>query len=251
MKEFHLEGKVAVVTGGATGIGRAIATMFTAAGAMVSIVGRKSGELEEACEDMGGGCHEIIADLKETHSIPGIVERIEKEVGPVNILVNNAGINQKKPALDVSDEEFSEIIGINLASVFALSRECARYMSLRKSGSILNISSMAALYGIPQVVSYSASKSGLVGLTRSLATEWAAHGIRVNAIAPGFIRTAMSEKALSADPERSRRVMERTPMARLGDPDDIARAALFLSSDAASYITGVVLPVDGGNSIGF
>ena len=251
MKKFRLDGKNAVVTGGGTGLGQAIASVLHEAGARVNIIGRRLELLEETCEELGEECNIMAADLTDLSSIPPLVRNIEKVSAPIDILVNNAGINQKKPALEVSDEEFSEIIRVNLQSVFALSREVALSMSSRKSGVILNISSMAALYGIPYVISYSSSKSGLLGLTRSLASEWAEFGIRVNAIAPGFIKSAMSDKALGDDPQRHKRVLARTPMGRLGSPEDIALASLFLVSDASSYITGAVLPVDGGNLIGF
>jgi NAD(P)-dependent dehydrogenase (short-subunit alcohol dehydrogenase family) len=157
----------------------------------------------------------------------------------------------KKDALDVSDEEFDKIIRTNQAAVFALSREVARSMVGRGSGSIIMISSMASQYGIPKVVAYTASKSAVEGMTRELAVEWSPRGVRVNCIAPGFIATEMSAKALDSDSERKQKVLSRTPMNRLGDPSEVANAALFLASAQSGFITGVILPVDGGNSIGF
>jgi NAD(P)-dependent dehydrogenase (short-subunit alcohol dehydrogenase family) len=157
----------------------------------------------------------------------------------------------KKPALEVTDEEFDRIIQTNLNGLFAFSREVARGMASRGKGAILNITSMAAMYGLPKVPAYSAAKTAVLGLTRALAVEWAASGIRVNAIAPGFIFSEMTDKALNSDPDRKRRVMDRTPLGRMGRAEEVAAAALFLCSDAASFITGVNLPVDGGNSIGF
>jgi NAD(P)-dependent dehydrogenase (short-subunit alcohol dehydrogenase family) len=153
--------------------------------------------------------------------------------------------------LEVSDDEFEEVVDINLRSVFSLTREVLKYMIPRGTGSVINISSMAALYGLPGVVAYSSSKTGLLGLTRTLATENSHTGVRFNAIAPGFIKTNMFEAAMDRDPDRRARIIERTPAGRFGTPDDIGIAAVFLASKAADFITGVCLPVDGGNSIGF
>jgi NAD(P)-dependent dehydrogenase (short-subunit alcohol dehydrogenase family) len=151
----------------------------------------------------------------------------------------------------VTDEDFINIINTNLVAVFALSREVVKQMLVKGSGSIIHISSMAAQYGIPKVISYSASKTAIEGLTRAMAVELSPKGIRVNAIAPGFIYSEMTDKALNSDPERKSKVLSRTPMGIMGQPADIGEAALFLAGDTAQYITGVVLPVDGGNSIGF
>ncbi|HLX65535.1 MAG TPA: SDR family oxidoreductase, partial [Puia sp.] len=167
------------------------------------------------------------------------------------ILVNNAGINMKKDFQDVTDDEFDDVLHTNVKVVFALSREVVKTMLPRRNGNIINISSMASQYGIPKVIAYSASKAAVEGMTRAMAVELSPEGIRVNCIAPGFIATDMSAKALNGDPERKRKVFSRTPMGRLGDPGEIGDAALFLASDQASYLTGVILPVDGGNSIGF
>ena len=166
--------------------------------------------------------------------------------------MNNAGINQKKEFTEVTDEDFQRILQTNVTAVFALSREVVKCM-LEKDvkGSIINISSMASQYGIPKVISYTASKAAIEGMTKAMATELSPKGIRINCIAPGFIATDMSAKALNNEPERKAKALGRTPMGYLGDPADIGDAALFLASDAAKYITGVVLPVDGGNSIGF
>jgi NAD(P)-dependent dehydrogenase (short-subunit alcohol dehydrogenase family) len=167
------------------------------------------------------------------------------------VLINNAGINMKKDFEEVTDAEFTQIINTNLVAVFSLSREVVRHMLKAGGGAIINISSMAAQYGIPKVIAYTASKTAVEGMTRAMAVELSPKGIRVNCIAPGFIATDMSAKALNNDAERKGKVMSRTPMGKLGAPSDVGDAALFLASDAAQYITGVVLPVDGGNSIGF
>jgi NAD(P)-dependent dehydrogenase (short-subunit alcohol dehydrogenase family) len=180
-----------------------------------------------------------------------MVQNIIQQKGQLDILVNNAGINLKKNLLDVTDEEFQKIIHTNVNSVFSLSREVAKSMVSKKSGSIINISSMAAQYGIPAVIAYTASKTAVEGMTRAMAVELSPFGIRVNCIAPGFIFTKMSSTALNGDPERKNKVLSRTPMGKLGMPEDIANTAYFLATEESAFMTGTVIPVDGGNSIGF
>ena len=248
---FSLDGKLALVTGGGTGIGLAIARCMTAAGARVIITGRREDVLRQAAQELGEAVHYLTNDVGELDQLEELVDHIETTFGPLDILVNNAGVNMKKPALDVTDADFSRIIHTNLNAVFALTRACAARMVPRKSGVILMISSMAAYYGIDRVVAYSASKSGVEGMVKVLASEFSKDNVRVNAIAPGFIDSAMSRTALNADPERLDRAMRRTPMGRFGQAEDIGNAAVFLASEAARYITGASLPVDGGNSIGF
>jgi NAD(P)-dependent dehydrogenase (short-subunit alcohol dehydrogenase family) len=243
--------KVVLVTGGASGIGYAITEAFSAAGSRVVIVGRDRGKLETAKKRIGEKVVCIQFDLSETGRLPELVREIEKKIGEVDVLVNNAGINLKKDALQVTNEEYVEIVRTNQTAVFALTREIGGSMVARGSGSIIMISSMASHYGIPKVVAYTASKSAIEGMTRALAVEWSPHGVRVNCIAPGFIKTAMSSRALDTDAERKRKVLSRTPAGKLGEPADVANAALFLASSQSKYITGIVLPVDGGNSIGF
>jgi len=249
---FQLTSKIAIVTGGGTGLGFGIAKAFVEAGLeKVIITGRREQVLKDACRELSGRAEYIANDVTDLNSLPGLVEEVENRFGPIDILVNNAGINQKKNTLEVSDREFGNIIQTNLNSVFALSRNVGNRMIERKQGSIINIISMAALYGIPRVAAYTASKSGVLGLTRALAVDFSPHGVRVNAIAPGFITSAMHEKAFNADPDRKRRVIERTPMQRFGTAEDVALAAVYLASDASKFVTGINLPVDGGNSIGF
>lgn len=242
---------VAIVTGGGSGLGLAISEKFTQNGITTIIVGRDNGKLEKAKEHLGELCHPMVCDISNLASIPGFTQEVVKKFGQIDILVNNAGINMKKEFTEVTDEEFQQVITTNLCSVFALSREVVKQMLKQGKGSIINISSMAAQYGLPKVIAYSASKTAIDGITRAMAVELSPKGIRVNAIAPGFIETDMTAKALNTDPERKQKVFSRTPMGYMGKPDDIGDAALFLASDAAKYITGVVLPVDGGNSIGF
>jgi NAD(P)-dependent dehydrogenase (short-subunit alcohol dehydrogenase family) len=244
-------GKIAIVTGGGSGIGFAISEKFTQNGIETIIVGRDENKLKQAKDKLGELCHAMICDVSDLSSIPGFISTIINQFGQIDVLVNNAGINMKKEFQDVTDEDFQKVITTNLTAVFAISREVVKQMLKQKSGSIINISSMAAQYGLPKVIAYSASKTAIDGMTRAMAVELSPKGIRVNAIAPGFIITEMTDKALNSDPERKAKVFGRTPMGHMGQPSDIGDAALFLASDAAKYITGVVLPVDGGNSIGF
>ena len=248
---FQLAGKRALITGGSRGLGFAMAKQFIAYGAEIIITGRNREQMEEACKALGEKCKGLIFDLQYISQIADFVSTAEKEHGAIDILINNAGIHLKKDALEVSDDEYEEVIRINQQAVFALSRECAKKMVARKKGVIIMISSMASQYGIPKVIAYTAAKSAVEGMTRGLAVELSPMGIRVNCIAPGFIETDMSAKALNNDKERKQKVLSRTPMGKLGKPEDVAHAAVYLASDAASYITGVILPVDGGNTIGF
>ena len=248
---FSLEGKLALITGGGSGIGFDIAQCMISAGAKVVITGRREHALKDSIETLGESAHYVVNDVTELSSLEGLVEDIEARFGPIDILVNNAGINMKKPALEVSDEDFQRIVHTNLNAVFALTRSCAKRMIERQSGSILMISSMAAYYGIDRVVAYAASKSGVEGMVKVLASEFSKFNVRVNAIAPGFIETAMMQTAMSSDPDRMNKALNRTPMGKFGKPDDIGWAAVFLASEAARYITGASLPVDGGNSVGF
>lgn len=243
--------RLAVVTGGGSGIGLAITQKFVQQGIQTVIIGRDPKKLETARGQLGELCVPVAGDLNDLASFPALVRNITERYGPIDVLVNNAGINMKKEFWEVTDEDFQRILLTNLTAVFALSREVVKGMMERRSGSIINISSMASQYGIPKVIAYTASKSAIEGMTRAMAVELSPKGIRVNCIAPGFIATDMSARALNSDPERKNKALSRTPMGELGQPADIGDAALFLASEGAKYITGVVLPVDGGNSIGF
>ncbi|GAA3917515.1 glucose 1-dehydrogenase [Chitinophaga oryziterrae] len=243
--------KLAIVTGGGSGLGFAIAEKFVQKGIQVIIAGRNKERLDSAKQKLGDLCHAISCDVTDLASIPVFIQDVIERYGQIDILVNNAGANMKKEFTEVTDEEFQGIILTNLTSVFAMSREVTKNMLRHQSGCIINISSMAAQYGIPKVIAYSASKTAIDGMTRAMAVELSSKGIRVNAIAPGFIYSEMTAKALDDDPERKAKVFGRTPMGIMGQPADIGEAVYFLSSDAAKFITGIVLPVDGGNSIGF
>lgn len=243
--------QIAIVTGGAAGLGLAITKKLVQEGVHVVMIGRNEENLKAAAAAFGQLCTYRVFDLQQLSAIPALIEEIYTSYGRIDILVNNAGINMKKPFIEVTDEDFAGIVHVNLAAVFSISREVVKKMIEARQGSIVNISSMAAQYGIPKVIAYSAAKTGIEGMTRAMATELSPLGIRINCVAPGFIKTAMSAKALDADPERKQKVFSRTPMEKMGEPEDVAEAVYFLSSAGAKYVTGVVMPVDGGNSIGF
>jgi len=244
--------KIAIVTGGASGLGLAIAKKFAANNIITYIVGRDQKKLNDAQAALGENARTVSFDITQLNNVPKLVDDIAAaHGGRIDILVNNAGINQKKDLVEVTNDDFQNIILTNVTSVFCLTREVAKVMLKHQGGSIINISSMAAQYGLPRVIAYSASKTAIEGMTRALAAELSPKGIRVNCIAPGFIVTAMTAKAFETDPERKNRAIMRTPMGKMGTPEDIANTAYFLASDESTFMTGTVIPVDGGNSIGF
>ncbi len=246
------QSQVALITGGSSGIGFAIARKFLDQGFKVIITGRNIEKLSNALKELGEGCDGRSFDMNWIDRVPVFVKELAKDYGHIDVLVNNAGINQKKSFTEVTDEDFESIIKTNQTALFVLTREVVKQMMQQeKKGVIVNISSMAAHYGIPKVVSYTASKAALEGMTRAMAVELSPMGIRVNCVAPGFIRTPMSAKALENDPQRKEKVLSRTPMGILGEPGDVANAVYFLASDQAAFITGEILKVDGGNAIGF
>ena len=245
------ERTIAIVTGGGSGIGLAITEKFVAYGITTIIIGRDEQKLKAAHEKLGDLCITLTCDISDLASLPFLVNQIANEFSTIDILVNNAGINQKKEFTDVTDKEFQRILLTNVTAVFSLSREVVKHMLQRGSGSIINISSMASQYGLPKVIAYTASKSAIEGMTKAMASELSPKGIRINCIAPGFIATDMSAKALNNDPERKGKALGRTPMGFMGQPSDIGDAALFLATDSSKYITGTILRVDGGNAIGF
>ncbi len=248
---FSLQGQVALITGGGTGIGLAIAQSMHAAGARVVLVGRREAELQAATRALGERASYVVHDITQLDAAQSLVDRVTKEVGPISCLVNNAGIHLKKPAIETTPEEFQKVLTTHVLGAHALVRAVAPGMIERKTGSILFTASMASLFGIPLVVAYSAAKTAHLGMVRTLATELSQHGIRVNAIAPGWIETEMSAKAMAGDPARKQKILGRTPMAKFGAPSDVGWAAVYLASPAGGFVTGVVLPIDGGASIGF
>ncbi len=251
MNKFSLTGKVALITGGGTGIGLGISKAMIEAGATVVITGRREDVLKEAVTHLAHKAHYKVNDITDKAGLPALVSNIENTIGPIDILVNNAGIHLKKEAQDTTDEEFERILQTNLLSVFALTRECATGMIKRKSGSILFIGSMAGNFGVNKVIAYGTSKGALKALMNNLVTEYSQHNVRVNTIAPGWIESEMFLNAINADPERKQKIVNRIAMPFFGQPEDIGHAAVFLSSPAARYITGVVLNVDGGATVNF
>jgi NAD(P)-dependent dehydrogenase (short-subunit alcohol dehydrogenase family) len=248
---FSLDGKLALITGGGSGIGFHIAQCMVEAGAKVVLTGRREAVLQEAAQKLGSKATYFVHDITQLDTIPALVETIENQCGPIDILINNAGINMKKFAVEVTDADFDRVVQTNLHAVFSMTRECGKRMITRKEGSIIMITSMAALYGIDRVVAYTASKSAVAGMVKALTTEFSPYNVRINAVAPGFIETPMMLTAMNGDIPRRDKAMDRTPMGTWGKPDDVGWAAVFLASQAAKFITGVSLPVDGGNSIGF
>jgi len=250
-KAFSLQGEHALITGGGTGLGLGIAQGFIAAGARVTLVGRRPEPLQAAVAELGKNAACIATDITDAEQIAGLVSTAEQQQGLLTILVNNAGIHLKKPAADTTDAEFQAVIQTHVFAAFSLSREVAKGMLARGKGSILFTASMTSFIGMTQVVAYSAAKSAYLGMVRALAAEWSSKGVRVNAIAPGWIQSEMLDRALSGDPARRQKIIGRTPMGRMGAPDDIAWAAIYLSSPAAKFVTGVILPIDGGANSGF
>lgn len=248
---FDLTGKVALVTGANTGIGQGIAVALAHAGADVALVARRDpSETRQMVEAAGCRAHVIMADLASIEPCQRIVDECVEAFGRLDILVNNAGIIRREDALDFTEEDWDAVMDVNLKVLFFLSQAAARHMTGWASqsgtrGKIINIASMLTFQGGIRVPSYTASKSGVGGLTKLMANEWAAKGINVNAIAPGYIATNNTE-ALQADETRNRQILERIPEGRWGDPADIGGAAVFLASGAADYVQGHILAVDGG-----
>jgi 2-deoxy-D-gluconate 3-dehydrogenase len=243
---FDLTGKIAIVTGANTGIGQAIALALASSGADVACVGRTPAQdTADRIKAMGRRAEIISADLSTIDPVERIVDETAAKLGGVDILVNNAGIIRRADAVDFTEADWDAVIDTNLKSVFFLSQAAGRHMIARGSGKIINIASMLTFQGGVRVPSYTASKSGIGGLTKLLANEWASKGINVNAIAPGYIATA-NTAALQADEARNRSILERIPAGRWGDASDLGGAAVFLSSRAADYVQGHVLAVDGG-----
>ena len=243
---FDLRGKVAIVTGANTGIGQGIALALANAGASIAAVGRSSmDETRKLVEAVNAPFMEIKADLGTIEPVGMIVEETIKSLGGLDILVNNAGIIRRNDAINFTEEDWDAVIDTNLKSAFFLSQAAGRHMIGKGRGKIINIASLLSFQGGIRIPSYTASKSGLAGITRLLACEWAAKGINVNAIAPGYFVTN-NTTALREDQDRSAQILARIPAARWGEPSDIGGAAVFLASKASDYVHGTVLPVDGG-----
>jgi len=241
----------ALITGGASGIGLATAHVFVQQGWRVVLIGRDQLKLNQACEELGSAASAFSCDLSNPAEINTTIQLILEKYAPIHALVNNAGINQKKPFLEVSEQDFTGILQTNVVGTFLISQLLVRHFLETGSGTIVNVSSMASQYGIPKVIAYTASKSAIEGMTRAMASELSGNNIRVNCVAPGFIATEMSAKALNNDPERKEKVLTRTPMNRLGTAAEVGETIFFLASPKSSFITGEIVRVDGGNAIGF
>jgi 2-deoxy-D-gluconate 3-dehydrogenase len=245
---FRLDNKVALVTGAATGLGAAIATALAQAGATVAVHGnrRPADDTAAAINAAGGKALAFQADLSSTSGAQSLFSQTKEKLGHIDILINNAGTILRSPAEDYSLEDWQQVLQVNLTSVFQLSQLAARDMMARNApGKIVNIASLLSFQGGIRVPAYAASKGGVAQLTKSLANEWAPKGIQVNAIAPGYFATTNTEP-LQADETRNRQILERIPAGRWGQPQELAGAALYLSSAASNYVTGTVLTVDGG-----
>lgn len=245
---FKLDGKVALVTGAGQGLGQGMSIALAEAGADIASLDRIG--CEGTCESvkaLGRRYFETKLDLREASvaELNAAVDRIVKEFGRLDILVNNAGAIRRTPAIDFSETDWDDVLKINLKAAFFLSQAVARVMMSQQGGKIINIASMLSFQGGINIPSYTAAKSGIAGITRALANEWAKHAINVNAIAPGYMATD-NTAALRADPVRSKSILGRIPAGRWGTPDDLKGAVVFLASPAADYINGAILPVDGG-----
>ena len=244
---FSLAGKVALVTGGNVGIGQGIALALADAGADIASVARRaSDDTVGKVLAKGRRAISIQADLMSMEPIGRIIEEAEKGLGPIDILINNAGIIRRNDAVDFTEQDWDDVMNVNLKTVFFLSQAVVKTMIAGgRGGKIVNTASMLSYQGGIRVPSYTASKSGVAGLTKLMANEWANHGVNANAIAPGYFATDNTQ-ALQDDPVRNKEILGRIPAGRWGDPSDIGGAAVFLSSSASDYVQGITLPVDGG-----
>jgi 3-oxoacyl-[acyl-carrier protein] reductase len=244
LPDRDLEGQVALVTGGSRGIGAAVCAELARGGAEVVVNYTANAEAAEGvCAAIGGSAHAVRGDVSTMDGATGLVEQVESDVGPIAILVNNAGITRDNLIMKLAEEDWRSVIDTNLGGAFFTCRAVARPMLKRRAGAIVNMSSVVGVHGNAGQTNYAASKAGLIGLTKSLAKELGGRGIRVNAVAPGYISTELTD----ALPEPAREaILKSTPLGRLGTTDDVAHAVRFLVSDAAAFVTGHVLAVDGG-----
>lgn len=254
LEEFTLDGKTAVVTGAGRGLGEAMATALAEAGADVAVPDVNHGSAVETAEriaELGVETTAIETDVTDEDDVTAMVKQVTDELGSVDVLVNNAGVAANEPAEEMSKETWDGVIDVNLTGVFLTAKHVGRQMLDTGGGAIINIASMSSfVVNVPQPqVGYNASKAGVVQVTRSLASEWAEHGIRVNAIAPGYMRTELVEEVLAANPDMEETWLEYTPLGRLGRPEDLRGLVVYLASDASRYMTGETVVIDGGYTI--
>jgi 2-deoxy-D-gluconate 3-dehydrogenase len=249
MNLFDLKGKAALVTGGNGGIGLGIAEGLAQAGAKVAIAGRDTAKNAAALKQLGGGAIAIAADVTDEKACRGMVDEAARKLGRLDILVNNAGINIRKRPEEYSLEEWHRVLESNLTSAFVASQAAYRHFLTVKGGKIVNIGSMMSLFGASFVAPYGASKGGIVQLTRALACAWAKDRIQVNAVLPGWIDTALTQRARKEIDGLHERVLARTPAGRWGAPEDLAGIGVFLCSAASDFETGTAIPVDGGYAV--
>ncbi|MFQ6045781.1 MAG: 3-oxoacyl-[acyl-carrier-protein] reductase [Gemmatimonadales bacterium] len=240
---MDLSERVAMVTGGSRGIGLAVSRLLSAAGAKVAVVARDGNRARRVAEELGGGARAVIADVSDAGQVERATETVERELGPIDILVNNAGLTRDGLLVRMSDDDWDVVMDVNLKGAFHVTKSVAKGMMKRRSGRIINITSVVGLAGNRGQANYAASKAGLVGFTKSVARELASRGVLVNAVAPGFIETDLTRDL----PQPAREsLLRQIALGRLGSTEDVAHAVLFLASDLAGYITGQVLVVDGG-----
>lgn len=253
MANRALEGKVAVVTGGSKGIGKAVATAFAEAGASVALAARGEEELARAAKEVeasGGEALPVATDVTDPAQVQALIDRTVERFGTVDILVNNAGAAPFFSTLDqIRMEGFEKYFRVNFTSAVHCTKAVAPVLLAKREGCVLNVASVAAFVASPGLTYYASAKAALINFTRTVAQEWAAYGIRVNALAPGWVETDLNEPARQGIPEFNQRVLASIPLGRWGKPEDVAGAALFLCSPAASFITGTVLIVDGGQTL--
>jgi gluconate 5-dehydrogenase len=245
---FRLDGQVAVVVGGAGGLGAAIARGLVEAGAAVAVADANGGQAKTIADELTAAGRRALAvtvDVSDADSVEAMAREVETRLGPVEILVNSAGITHRSPAVDFPEAQWHRVIAVNLTGVFLASQAVGRRMVARRRGRIINIASIAGEIGLPGTIAYSASKGGVVQLTRALAVEWAPHNVRVNAIAPSWFSTNIGD-LIHREPDYAERAMRRVPVGRMGQPDELVGAALYLASDASRMVTGHILAVDGG-----
>lgn len=248
LDKFKLDGKIALVTGASVGLGRAMAIALAAAGADVACHCHFADEADETCaaiKNLGRKTFSVSGDMSDKEVPQRVVDEVIERFGKIDILINNAGMIRRAPAVEFSEDDWTTVLEVNLSSVFRLSQAVGRKMIEQGSGKIINIASLLSFQGGVAVPAYTASKSGVAGLTKALANEWAKHNINVNAIAPGYMATN-NTTALRADETRNRQILERIPAGRWGEAEDLQGAAVFLASSASDYLHGHILVVDGG-----